>query len=88
MPALKQLAKSAAVLDRAMLGRACRDAGADDVGFVELDRPAMAPQRDSILRAFPWAASLMVFSRRLNRHALRTPVRSIASAEFIAGGYE
>jgi epoxyqueuosine reductase QueG len=88
MPVSKQFVESAAVLDRAMLERLCRDAGADDVGFVELDRHGMAPQRDSILRAFPWAASLMVFSRRLNRHAIRTPVRSIASAEFIAGGHD
>lgn len=78
----------ATVLDRAYLERVCRAAGADDVAFVELDRPALAAQRDSILRVFPWAKSLMVVCRRLNRHAIRTPLHSIASAEFIAGGHD
>lgn len=76
------------VLDRGMLEHFCRNAGADDVGFVELDRLSLKAQRDSILQAFPWAKSLMVFSRRLNRHAIRTPLRSISSAEFIAGGHD
>lgn len=88
MPVSKQFVESTALLNRTMLERVCRNAGADDVGFVELDRSSLAPQRDSILRAFPWAASLMVFSRRLNRHAIRTPVRGISSAEFIAGGHD
>lgn len=66
----------------------CRAAGADDVAFVELDRPRLAGQRDGILRAIPWAKGFMVFARRLNRHALRSPMRSISSAEFTSGGHD
>lgn len=79
---------TAPVLDRAMLERLCRAAGADDVAFVEVDRPGLAGQRDGILRALPWAKSFMVFVRRLNRHAVRTPMRSISSAEFQAGAHD
>ena len=34
------------------LRQLCLDAGADDVGFVEVDRPALAAERPHIERAF------------------------------------
>ncbi len=67
---------------------ACLAAGADDVAFVALSRPRLDGQRDGILKAIPWVRSFMVFARRLNRHALRASMRSIASAEFTAGGHD
>lgn len=67
---------------------ACLAAGADDVAFIELDRPRLDGQRDGILRAIPWAKSFMIFARRLNRHAIRSAMRSISSAEFTAGGHD
>jgi len=72
-------------LDRATLEALCHRAGADDVAFVELERPSLAGQYASISGALPWAKSFMVFVRRLNRHAIRTTIRTIASAEFQAG---
>lgn len=72
-------------LDRATLEALCRQAGADDVAFVELERSSLAGQHASISGALPWAKSFMVFVRRLNRHAIRTSIRTIASAEFQAG---
>ena len=39
-------------LDADWLRQFVLDAGADDVGFVELDRPELDDQRDDILRAF------------------------------------
>ena len=75
----------AAALDRAKLSTLCRQAGADDVAFVEIGRDALAGYRESILRVLPWTQSFMVFARRVNRHAIRTTVRSLASAEFAEG---
>ncbi len=76
------------LLDQQMLIMLCREAGADDVGFVDLESDALAGQRTSVRQALPWAQSILVFVRRLNRHALRTPLRSLSSAEFIAGGHD
>lgn len=46
-------------LDAAWLRQLCLDAGADDVGFVEVDRPALAEERPHIQRTFPHARSLI-----------------------------
>ena len=35
------------------LRKLCMDAGADDVGFVEIDRPAMGEQKEGLLAVFP-----------------------------------
>ena len=45
-------------LDASRLRQFCLDLGADDVGLIELDRPALADQRDDILRFFPPAKTL------------------------------
>ncbi|SEH41599.1 4Fe-4S double cluster binding domain-containing protein [Magnetospirillum fulvum] len=76
------------VLDKDMLDRLCRAAGADDVAFVELDRPRLAGDLPGILRVLPWTKSFMVFVRRLSRHAIRSPARSLSSAEFTAGAHD
>ena len=41
-------------LDAARLRRLCLDAGADDVGFVAIDRPELDDQRAEILGLYPW----------------------------------
>ena len=40
-------------LDAAWLRQVVLDAGADDVGFVEIERQAVDDQRDDILQALP-----------------------------------
>jgi Fe-S-cluster-containing hydrogenase component 2 len=62
----------------------CIEAGADDVGFVEVDRPAIADQHSDILKAFPPTKTLISFVTRMNRENIRTPVRSAANLEFHA----
>ncbi|MDD2621343.1 MAG: 4Fe-4S binding protein, partial [Syntrophomonadaceae bacterium] len=57
------------------------DSRADDVGFVELERPALAPQRDTIEALFPAARTLAAFVLRLNRDNLLAPTRILASYE-------
>ncbi len=59
----------------------CLEAGADDVGFVEITRPSLADHKAAILNAFPWTRTLVSFAGRINRENLRSPARSIASLE-------
>src|SRR5512143_330693 len=77
-----------AVLDAAWLRELCLQAGADDVGFVELERPALADERPHIERAFPRTRSLISFVVRMNRDNVRSPARSIANTEFHHTGDE
>jgi epoxyqueuosine reductase QueG len=70
------------VLDAAWLRQLCLDAGADDVGFVESDRPEIADQKAEIQSVFPRTKTLISVVCRMNRENVRTPARSIANLEF------
>lgn len=69
-------------LDADRLRQLCRDAGADDVGLVEIGRPSLDDQRDDILRFFPATKTLLSFVCRMNREPIRNPARSVANLEF------
>lgn len=58
--------------------------GADDVGLVELSRPALDDQRALIRQVYPRARTLVSFVVRMNREPVRSPVRSVANQEFHA----
>ena len=73
-------------LDAKWLRQLVLDAGADDVGFVEIDRPELDDQRDDILAAFPHTKTLISYVARMNREPLRTPARSVANMEFHHAG--
>ena len=73
-------------LDAKWLRQLALDAGADDVGFVEIDREELDDQRDDILAAFPKTRTLISYVVRMNREPLRTPARSIANMEFHHAG--
>src|SRR5438094_10529030 len=75
-------------LDAEWLKQLVLNAGADDVGFVEIGRPALDDQREDILRAFAHTKTLVSFVVRMNREAVRTPARSIANTEFHHSGEE
>lgn len=75
-------------LDAGWLKQLVLDAGADDVGFVEIGRPELDDQRDDILKAFPRTRTLISFVVRMNREAIRTPARSVANTEFHHAGDE
>jgi hypothetical protein len=55
-----------AVLDGAWLRQLARDLGADDAGVVELARPGLDPQREEILRNYPWTKSLLSIATTLS----------------------
>src|SRR3954465_14000172 len=75
-------------LDAGWLKKLVLDAGADDVGFVEIGRPALDDQRADILKAFPRTKTLLSFVVRMNREAIRTPARSVSNTEFHHSGDE
>lgn len=69
-------------LDTAWLRQVCLEAGADDVGFVEVSRPEIADQQSDIQTVFPSTRTLVSFVLRMNRDNIRTPARSISNVEF------
>jgi len=75
------------MLEAAWLRQLCLDSGADDVGLVEIGRPALDDQRDDILRFFPPAKTLLSFVCRMNREPIRSPARSVANLEFHDTGH-
>src|ERR1041384_1590614 len=84
-PVLQEISKP---LDAAWLRQLWLDAGADDVGFVEIDHLALAEERPHIQRAFPHTRSLISIVLRMNRDNVRNPARSIANSEFHHTGDE
>src|SRR4030095_14769806 len=75
-------------LDAQWLKQLVLDAGADDVGFVEIGRPALDDQPEDIPKAIPHAKTLISFVVRMNREAIRTPARSVSNLEFHHSGEE
>jgi len=75
-------------LDAAWLRQLCLDAGADDAGFVELERLSLADERPHIEKAFPPTRSVISFVVRMNRDNVRSPARSVANNEFHSTGDE
>jgi Fe-S-cluster-containing hydrogenase component 2 len=69
-------------LDADWLRSLCLEAGVDDVGFVEVERPELAKDRQDLLAVFPHTKSLISFVCRMNREPIRSPARSVANLEF------
>lgn len=69
-------------LDATWLRKLCLDAGADDVGFVGIERPDIADQLFDIQKILPETRTLISLVSRMNKDAVRTATRSIANHEF------
>src|SRR5579884_464360 len=69
-------------LDADWLRAICMEAGADDVGFVEIDRPEIDKDRANILTVFPHTKTLLGIVCRMNYEPIRSPARSVANTEF------
>ena len=69
-------------LTKAWLRQLCLDAGADDVGFVSVERAELAGERPHILKALPGTQTLISIVTRLHRENIRTPARSVGNLEF------
>ena len=60
----------------------CLECGADDCGFVSLERSEVADQRAEIETAFPAGKLLVAFVSRMNREPVKSVQRSVANNEF------
>lgn len=73
-------------LDADWLRETCKALGADDVGFVDIDRPELDVDRDDVLSVLPGARTLVAFVVAMNADAIRSPARSLANLEFHRSG--
>src|SRR2546425_10133050 len=64
------------MLDGAWLRGLALDCGADDAGLVEIARQGLDPQREEILKNYPWTRSLVSFVVRMAREPVRGAPRS------------
>ncbi|MFN8553622.1 MAG: 4Fe-4S binding protein [Candidatus Obscuribacterales bacterium] len=62
--------------------------GADDAGFVDIDRQSMVQQKLELANVFPEAKSFISIVVRMNREPIRSPARSVANLEFHNQGEE
>src|SRR5690348_2418218 len=77
-----------AVIDADRLRELCLEAGADDVGFVSIDAPDAASEREHAVKALPGARTYIAICLRMNRGNVRAPQRSLANTEFHQTGDE
>ena len=84
----KPLPATPGPMDAQALRQWCLDAGADDVGFVGIERSELDDERADILRIFPATKSLICFVKRMNADSVRSPARNIANHEFHETGDE
>jgi epoxyqueuosine reductase QueG/putative sterol carrier protein len=74
--------EEAAEIKADWLKKIALDAGADDAGFVNIDRASMADYRQDLLYVMPDVQTVMAMVFKLNRSSLRTLAHSIADIEF------
>lgn len=60
----------------------CLEEGADDAGFVEIERQALSPERADILRIFPGTRTVLSLVRRANRESAMSPSLPVVDWEF------
>lgn len=79
-------AKDIPRLQAEWLRQLAMESGADDAGLIDIDLPALDPQRSEILKHYPWTKTLLSFVVRLSREPIRGPARSVANLEFHSTG--
>ncbi len=70
------------IFPAAVIRQICLEAGADEVGLVEVDRPELAQERQGILHVYPSTQTIISLSRALNRENMQSPARAVANGEF------
>jgi len=66
----------------AEIKKICLDAGADDVGLVDLDRDALEKEREGILHVYSLTRSIISLVITLNRENIQSPARYVANEEY------
>jgi epoxyqueuosine reductase QueG len=64
-----------------LIRQICLEAGADEVGLVEIDRPELAQERQGILEIYPATQTIISLSRTLNRENMQSPARFLYNGE-------
>jgi epoxyqueuosine reductase QueG len=59
----------------------CREAGADEVGLVEVGRPALAQEREGIRHVYPATQTVISLSRAINRENMQSTARPAYNGE-------
>lgn len=62
--------------------RICLDAGADDVGLVDLDRDSLSKEREGILHVYSLTRGVISIVMANNRENMQSPARYVANEEF------
>ena len=75
-------------LSAAELRKICLEGGADDAGFVNIDREALQKEREGILRVYPLTRSIISIPKIMNRENIQSPARYVASDEYHSVGDE
>ena len=72
----------------AELRKICLEAGADDAGFVDIDRQALQKEREGILKVYPFTRSIVSVIKVMNRENIQSSARYVASDEYHSVGDE
>ncbi len=70
------------------LKKICLEAGADDVGFVDIDREALQKEKQGILTVYPLTRSVISIIKVMNRENLQSTARYVSSDEYHSVGDE
>jgi len=65
-----------------MIKKICLDAGADDVGLVDLDRKSVQKEKEGILHVYPLTRSIIAIVTVNNRENIQSSARYVANEEF------
>jgi epoxyqueuosine reductase len=70
------------IYSAAAIKRVCLDAGADDVGLVDLDRESLQREREGILYVYSLTRTVIAVIIANNRENMQSPARYVANEEF------
>ncbi|MEN6440312.1 MAG: 4Fe-4S binding protein [Syntrophobacter sp.] len=70
------------IYSAARIKQICLDAGADDVGLVDLDRESLKQEREGALYVYPMTTGIISIVMVNNRENIRSPARYVANEEF------
>jgi epoxyqueuosine reductase QueG len=66
----------------------CMEAGADDAGFVNIDRESLSAERKYILGVYPPTKSIISLAKVMNRENIQSPARYMSNDEYHSVGDE
>jgi Fe-S-cluster-containing hydrogenase component 2/putative sterol carrier protein len=78
----KQAIKIQKPLSLSWLKKICIEEGADDMGVIEVERPALDTEREGIRHVFPRTRTVISLVQAMNRENIQSPARYVANDEF------